>query len=80
MMVEKNKEMEQEYIKTMLEKALFAVVFPEDKSKESAQKIVDMIDSAVGIAEFEDEDEEGKLVWGALIDKTKEAKKRVEKE
>ena len=79
-MVEKNKEMEQEYIKTMLEKALFAVVFPKDKSRESAQKIVDMIDSAVGIAEFEDEDEEGKLVWGALIDKTKEAKKQVEKE
>lgn len=60
----------------MLENDLFAVVYPKDKSKESAEKIVEMIDSAVGIAEFKDE--EGNLIWGALIDKVKEAKKHTE--
>jgi len=75
-MVEKNKEIEQKYIKVMLENDLFAVVYPKDKSEESAEKMVEMIDSAIGIAEFKDE--EGNLVWGVLIDKVKEAKKHVE--
>ena len=34
-----------------------------------------MIDSAVGIAEFKDE--EGNSAWGVLIDKVREAKKHV---
>ena len=75
-MAEKNKEMEQKYIKAMLENDLFAVVYPKDKSEESAEKMVDMIDSAVGIAEFKDE--EGNSAWGVLIDKVREAKKHVE--
>lgn len=74
-MVEKNKEMEQKYVRAMLENDLFAVVYPKDKSEESAEKMVGMIDSAVGIAEFKDE--EGNSVWGVLIDKAKEAKKHV---
>lgn len=75
-MTEKNKEMEQKYIKAMLENDLFAVVYPKDKSEESAEKMVEMIDSAVGIAEFKDE--EGNSAWGVLIDKVREAKKHVE--
>ena len=74
-MAEKNKEMEQKYIKAMLENDLFAVVYPKDKSEESAEKMVEMIDSAVGVAEFKDE--EGNSAWGVLIDKVREAKKHV---
>ena len=74
-MAEKNKEMEQKYVRAMLENDLFAVVYPKDKSEESAEKMVGMIDSAVGIAEFKDE--EGNSVWGVLIDKVREAKKHV---
>lgn len=75
-MAEKNKEMEQKYVRAMLENDLFAVVYPKDKSEESAEKMVEMIDSAVGIAEFKDE--EGNSTWGVLIDKVREAKKHVE--
>ena len=75
-MAEKSKEMEQKYIRAMLENDLFAVVYPKDKSEESAEKMVEMIDSAVGIAEFKDE--EGNLTWGVLIDKVRETKKHVE--
>lgn len=75
-MMGKNKEIEQKYAKMMLENNLFAVVYPKDRSEESAQKIVEMVDSAVGIAEFKDDD--GKTVWGVLIDKVKEAKKQIE--
>lgn len=75
-MAEKNKEMEQKYVRVMLENDLFAVVYPKDKSEESAEKMVEMIDSAIGIAEFKDE--EGNSAWGVLIDKVREAKKHVE--
>ena len=75
-MAEKNKEMEQKYVRAMLENDLFAVVYPKDKSEESAEKMVEIIDSAVGIAEFKDE--EGNSTWGVLIDKVREAKKHVE--
>ena len=75
-MAEKNKEMEQKYVRIMLENDLFAVVYPKDKSEESAEKMVGMIDSAVGIAEFKDE--EGNSAWGVLIDKVREAKKHIE--
>ena len=75
-MAEKSKEMEQKYVRAMLENDLFAVVYPKDKSEESAEKMVGMIDSAVGIAEFKDE--EGNSAWGVLIDKVREAKKHVE--
>jgi len=71
----KNNEIEQKYIKTMLENNLFAAIFPKDKSEESALKLVDMIDSAVGIAEFKNE--AGEPSWGVIIDKVKEAQKQV---
>ncbi len=74
-MAEKNKEMEQKYVRAMLENDLFAVVYPKDKSEESAEKMVEMIDSAVGVAEFKDE--KGNSAWGVLIDKVREAKKHV---
>ena len=66
----------EEYIKDMLDNNLFAVIYPKDKSEKSAEKMVEMIDSAVGIAEFKDE--EGNSAWGVLIDKVREAKKHVE--
>lgn len=71
----KNNEMEQKYVKTMLENNLFAAIFPKDKSEKSALKLVDMIDSAVGIAEFKNE--AGEPFWGVIIDKVKEAQKQV---
>lgn len=74
-MAEKNTEMEQKYVKTMLENDLFAIVYPKDKTEESARKMVDMIDSAVGVAELTDDD--GNSIWGTLIDKVKEAKKQI---
>ena len=72
----KDRNMEQKYIKTMLENNLFAAVYPKDKSRESAEKIVDMIDAAVGIAKFIDD--QGNQVWGAIIDKVKVAQKQVQ--
>ena len=71
----KNNEIEQKYIKTMLENNLFAAIFPKDRSEEAALKLVDMIDSAVGIAEFKNE--AGEPSWGVIIDKVKEAQKQV---
>lgn len=64
----------EKYIKEMLDNNLFAVVYPKDRSEKSAEKMVDMIDAAVGVAEFKDED--GVSIWGVLIDKRK-AKEKV---
>lgn len=75
-MERKDKEIEQEYVKNMLGKNLFAVVYPKDKSRESALKMVDMVDSAVGIAEFEDENTKN-IIYGVLIDKIQESKKNI---
>ena len=63
---------EDNYIKNMLEDGSLAVIFPRDKSVKSAEKAVDLIDSAIGIAEFEDEN--GNSVYGVLIDKIKQIK------
>lgn len=57
------------YVKDMLDNNLFAVIYPKDRSEKSAEKMVDMIDAAVGIAEFKDDDDNS--VWGVLIDKEK---------
>ena len=72
----KDRNMEQKYIKTMLENNLFAAVYPKDKSRESAEKMVDMIDAAVGVAKFIDD--QGNQVWGAIVDKVKVAQKQVQ--
>ena len=74
----KDSNMEQKYIKTMLENNLFAAVYPKDKSRESAEKMVDMIDSAVGVAKFIDN--QGNQVWGTIIDKVKVVQKQVQME
>lgn len=74
----KDRNMEQKYIKTMLENNLFAAVYPKDKSRESAEKMVDMIDSAVGVAKFIDN--QGNQVWGTIIDKVKVVQKQVQME
>ena len=59
----------EKYIKEMLDKNLFGVIFPKDKSEKSAQLMIDTIDAAVGMAEFKDDDEN--ITWGVLIDKRK---------
>ena len=59
----------EEYVKEMLDKNLFGVIFPKDKSEKSAQLMIDTIDAAVGMAEFKDDD--GIVSWGVLIDKRK---------
>ena len=58
-----------EYIKEMLDKNLFGIIFPKDKSEKSAQLMAVMIEAAVGVAEFKDDDET--ISWGILIDKRK---------
>lgn len=58
-----------DYIKNMLEKDLFTVIFPDDGKYESAQAILDQLgDAAIGsgIGRFQ---ENGKIVYGALINK-----------
>lgn len=60
----------EQYIKNMLNENLFAVIFPKDRKMESATELVNLIDAAVGIAEFQDDDNENKS-WGVLIDKRK---------
>lgn len=74
-MIEKLDINEKEYVKMMLENDLLAVVYPKDKSEESAKQIVKMVDAAVGVAEFKDED--GKSSWGALINKIKAVKNKM---
>lgn len=69
--------MDEDYIKTMINEGLLAVIFPKDKTEESAKMIADLIDSAVGIGWFEGEN--GAISCGVLIDKIKEAKKHVNK-
>ena len=59
---------DQEYIKTMLENDLFTIIYPKDKSEESAKQVLEMIDSAVGLAKCMDK--ENNFIWGVLIDKT----------
>ena len=59
----------EEYIKEMLDKNLFGVIFPKDRTEKSAEWMVNMIDVAVGMAEFKDDD--GIVSWGVLIDKRK---------
>lgn len=59
----------EKYAKEMLDKNLFGVIFPKDKSEKSAQLMIDTIDVAVGMAEFKDDD--GNTTWGVLIDKRK---------
>lgn len=69
----KNKK-ELEYARKMLENELFAVVFPHgEKSEAAAQKLASQIDSVAGVAAFSDDD--GRVSFGVLIDKVKEAKK-----
>ena len=41
----------EQYIKSMLKNNLFTVVYPRDRSQKSAQKMIEMIDSAIGIAD-----------------------------
>lgn len=59
--------MDRKEFEDMLKENVFVAVYPKDKTEASAQKIADMLDAAVAIASFEDED--GNLAWGVLIDK-----------
>ncbi len=59
--------MNREDFESMLKENVFVAVYPKDKTEASAQKIADMLDAAVAIASFEDEN--GDLAWGVLIDK-----------
>ena len=57
------------YIKSMFEKDLFALVFPDDGKYESAQAILDQLgDTAIGsgIGRFQ---KDGKIIYGVLVNK-----------
>lgn len=60
-----------EKIQEMMEYDDIFVVYAKDKSKESAEKLASVIDAAVGIATFIDE--ENKLFYGVMISKDKMA-------
>ena len=51
----------------MIEHGEIVVVYAKDKTKESAQALANMIDAAVGIATFIDDD--GKAIYGVMINK-----------
>lgn len=51
----------------MMEHGEIVVVYAKDKTKESAQALANMIDAAVGIATFIDDD--GKAIYGVMINK-----------
>ena len=51
----------------MVEHGEIVVVYAKDKTKESAQTLANMIDAAVGIATFIDDD--GKVIYGVMINK-----------
>lgn len=60
-----------EKIQEMMEYDDIFIVYAKDKSKESAEKLASMIDAAVGVAIFIDE--ENKLFYGVMISKDKMA-------
>ena len=61
---------EKEYITKALMDNSLAVIYPRDGSEKSAERLVNMVDAAIGIAEFKN-DEDNATRWGVLIDKTK---------
>ena len=67
-----------EYIKSMMENDLLAVVFPQEKTEEAAKATAGLIDSAIGVAEFYEDD--GSAVWGVLIDKKRQSLKNVKED
>ena len=60
-----------EKIQEMMEYDDIFIVYAKDKSKESAEKLATMIDAAIGVATFVDE--ENKLFYGVMISKEKMA-------
>ena len=64
------------YAQTMIKNELFSVIFPEkmeERTEENVRRIAEQIDSAAGIAVFEDDNKNN--YYGILIDKVKQAKK-----
>lgn len=60
-----------EKIQEMMEYDDIFIVYAKDKSKESAEKLATMIDAAIGVATFIDE--ENKFFYGVMISKEKMA-------
>ena len=58
--------------KIMLQNHLLTTIYPKDKSEESAKKLADIMDSAVGVAEFKNDKNES--IWGVLINKNNKQK------
>lgn len=51
----------------MLQNHLLTTIYPKDKSEKSAKKLADIINSAVGVAEFKNDKNES--IWGVLVNK-----------
>ncbi len=62
-----------QYIKTMLDNNLFAVIYPKDKTQKSAIQMANTITSAAGVVKLKDEN--NNFIWGVLIDKIKEGER-----
>lgn len=59
--------MDQKDIKKIIEQKKVAVIYPKEKTQEAAKEMANMLDSAICIAEFKNED--GESVWGVLVSK-----------
>lgn len=60
------------YVQAGLKNNLLAAVFPRDGKEESAKKLKQLVDSAVCVAEFKNDN--GDSYWGVLINKAEEFK------
>lgn len=60
-----------EKIQEMMEYGDIFIVYAKDKSQESTRKLASMIDAAIGVATFVDE--ENKFFYGVMISKEKMA-------
>lgn len=59
------------YVELMMNNSLFQLIFPEDKTEESAEQLLKALGSpACGIAKFIEKDQNGidKYTYGVLID------------
>ncbi len=63
--------MDVEQLREMLREGNVFVVFPKEKdSEEAAMALSDMIEGAVAVATFNDEEDESKISYGIIVQRT----------
>lgn len=56
------------YIETMLSEGKFFAVFPKIATEKNAVELLDMLDSAIGIAQFDNDEDPTEPKYGVLIE------------